>query len=127
MTDEQRAKAGVSERAHHAGDVTPAAPRKRRMSAQRKQEAVLRVLRGEDLELVSREVGVTAADLSGWRDSFLAAGAASLKSRSEDGRDRELRAMKEKIGDLTMANELLEAKIDRMEAGTPFARRRSKR
>jgi hypothetical protein len=51
------------------------------MSAQRKQEAVLRVLRGEDLELVSRELGVTAAALSGWLGSFLAAGAASLKSR----------------------------------------------
>lgn len=50
-----------------------------------------------------------------------------LKSRSEDNRDRELRALKEKIGDLTMANELLKAKFDRMEAGTPFARRRSRR
>lgn len=127
MTDDWRARAGVSERAHHAGDGTPAAPRKRRMSAQRKQEAVLRLLRGEDLELVSRELGVTAADLSGWRDGFLAAGAASLKSRPEDDRDRHLRAMKEKIGELTMANELLDAKIDRMEAGAPFARRRSRR
>jgi transposase-like protein len=127
MTDEPRANAGVSERAHHAGDETPAAPRRRRMSAARKQEAVLRILRGEDLELISRELGVTAADLSGWRDSFLAAGAASLKSRSEDSRDRELRAMKEKIGDLTMANELLEAKIDKMEGGRPLVRRRSRR
>ncbi len=88
---------------------------------------MLRILRGEDLELVSRELGVTAADLSGWRDSFLAAGAASLKSRSEDSRDRELRAMKEKIGDLKMANELLEAKFDKMEGGRPLARRRSRR
>ena len=127
MTDERRASAGVPERADHAGEGTPAAPRKRRMSAQRKQEAVLRLLRGEDLELVSRELSVTAADLSGWRESFLAAGAASLKSRPEDDRDRELRAMKEKIGELTMANELLEAKTDRMEAGAPFARRRSRR
>lgn len=84
-------------------------------------------MRGEALELVSREFGVTAADLSGWRDSFLAAGAASLKSRPEDGRDRALRAMKEKIGDLTMANELLETKIDRLEAALPLARRRSRR
>jgi hypothetical protein len=30
-------------------------------------------------------------------------------------------------GDLTMANELLEAKIDRMEAGASFVRRRSRR
>jgi transposase-like protein len=127
MTDEQRAKAVASERAHHAGDGAPAAPRKRRMSAGRKQEAVLRVFRGEDLELVSRELGVTAADLSGWRDGFLAAGAASLKSRPEDDRDRALRAMKEKIGDLTMTNELLEAKIGKMEAGRPLARRRSRR
>ncbi|MFP4045252.1 MAG: IS3 family transposase, partial [Rhodosalinus sp.] len=44
------------------------------MSAQRKQEAVLRVLRAEDLELVSRNLAVTAAALSGWRDAFLAAG-----------------------------------------------------
>jgi len=127
MTDELRAGAGASERAHDAGADAPAAPRKRRMSARRKQEAVLRLLRGEELELVSRELGVTAADLSAWRDDFLAAGEASLKSRPEDHRDRDLRAMREKIGDLTMAKELLEAKIDRMETGVPFSRRRSRR
>ena len=130
MTDERSTKAGSTERAHHAGDDEgqappvraqprmPAAPRQRRMSAQRKQEAVLRVLRGEDLELVSRDLGVTAAALSGWRDSFLGEaepwrqwrresspnGAASLKSRQEDDRDRELRAMREKIGEITMAS-----------------------
>ena len=51
----------MPERAPHAGGGKPVAPRQRRMSTQRKQEAVLRVLRGEDLELVSRELGVTAA------------------------------------------------------------------
>lgn len=127
MTDEREIKAGLTERARHAGDGKPAAPRKRRMSAKKKREAVLRILRGEDLELVSREIGTTAADLSGWRDSFLEAGAASLKSRPEDDRDRELKAMREKIGEMTMANELLEAKIDCLEAGTPFRLRRSKR
>ena len=49
-----------------------------RMSRQRKRDAVLRLLRGEDLETVSRALGVTAATLSGWRDAFLAAGEASL-------------------------------------------------
>lgn len=127
MTDERGTKAGLPERAHHADDGKAAARRKRRMSARRKQEAVLRILRGEDLDLVSREIGVTAADLSAWRDSFLEAGAASLKSRPEDGRDRDLKAMREKIGEMTMANELLEARIDRLEAGTPFRLRRSKR
>ena len=127
MTDERNTGADLPERAQDAGGGEPGAPRQRRMSAQRKQEAVLRVLRGEDLELVSRELGITAAALSGWRDDFLAAGAASLKSRPEDSRDRELRAMREKIGEMTMANELLEAKIDRLEAGAPFRLRRSKR
>jgi hypothetical protein len=56
-----------------------------RMSRQRKREAVLRLLRGEDLELVSRSLGVTAATLSGWRDAFLAAGEASLATRPTDG------------------------------------------
>jgi transposase len=35
-----------------------------RFSVKRKTEAVLRLLRGEDLELVSREYKVTAATLS---------------------------------------------------------------
>ena len=127
MTDERSTKAGLTERAHHAGDGKPAAPRQRRLSAQMKRDAVLRVLRGEDLELVSRDIGTSAADLSRWRDSFLEAGAASLKTRPEDSRDRELKAMREKIGEMTMSNELLEAKIERLEAGAPFRLRRSKR
>jgi len=43
------------------------------MSRRRKSAAVLRLLRGEDLETVSRELGVTAATLTGWHDAFLAA------------------------------------------------------
>jgi hypothetical protein len=97
------------------------------MSAQRKQAAVLRLLRGEALELLSRELAVTAAELSGWRDAFLAGGEASLKSRPADGRDGEIGRLKAKVGDLTMANELLGAKIERLEGGRPLARRRSRR
>ena len=90
------------------------------MSARRKQEAVLRLLRGEDLELLSRELGVTAAELSGWRDQFLAAGEASLKSRPADARDAEIDRLQAKVGELTMATELLEAKIERLEGAPPF-------
>ena len=97
------------------------------MSARRKQSAVLRLLRGEDLELVSRELVVTAAELSAWREAFLAAGEASLKSRPVDARDGEIGRLKEKVGELTMTTELLEAKIERMEGGRPLARRRSRR
>jgi hypothetical protein len=52
------------------------------MSARRKQGAVLRLLRGEDLELVSRELVVTAAELSAWREAFQAA----ARRRSRAGR-----------------------------------------
>jgi transposase len=97
------------------------------MSGKRKQSAVLRLLRGEDLELVSRELGVTAAELSVWRDAFLAAGEAPLKSGPADGRDCEIGRLKAKVGDLTMANELLEVKIEHQEAGRPLVRRRSRR
>src|SRR5690349_15095897 len=56
-----------------------------RMSRQRKRDAVLRLLRGEDLETVSRSLGVTAATLTAWRDSFLAGGEAALAARPTDG------------------------------------------
>jgi len=104
---------GPAERARHAGGDGPTPEPRRRMSAGRKREAVLRLLRGEDLELVSRELGVIAAELSGWRDQFLAAGGASLKSRPADARDAEIGR--------------LQAKVERLEAGRPLARRRSRR
>src|SRR4051794_31558119 len=97
------------------------------MSARRKQEAVLRLLRDEDLELISRALGVTAAELSGWREAFLAAGEASLKSRPADARDAAIDRLQAKVGELTMTNELLEAKIERLETHRPLARRRSRR
>ena len=70
---------GPSERAQHAGGGGSTPERRRRMSAGRKQDAVLRLLRGEDLELLSRQLGVTAADVSGWRGAFLAAGGHSVR------------------------------------------------
>ena len=118
---------GPSERAHLAGAGGSTPERRRRMSARRKQDAVLRLLRGEDLELVSRDLGVTAAELSGWREAFLAGGEASLRCRPADARDAEIGRLKEKVGDLTMANELLKAKIERLETSRPLARRRSRR
>src|SRR4051794_6420906 len=116
-----------SERAHHAGASGSTPERRRRMSARRKQDAVLRLLRGEDLELLARQLGVTAADLSGWRGAFLAAGEMSLKTRPTDARDDEIGRLKEKVGELTMTAELLEAKIEGLETHRPLGRRRSRR
>jgi hypothetical protein len=62
----------------HCSAFTPAANGSRRSQ---KTAAVLRLLRGEDLETVSRRLGVTAATLSGGRDAFLAAGEAALATK----------------------------------------------
>ena len=59
---------GGAERPHESGAAAPG--RGGRMSRQRKTAAVLRLLRGEDLEEVSRSLGVTAATLAGWRDAL---------------------------------------------------------
>jgi hypothetical protein len=95
-----------------------------RFSSQRKTATVLRLLRGEDLELVSQELGVTAATLSGWRDDFLAGCQAALKSRPTDDRDDEIARLRAKVGELTMDNELL---LQRCRADRPFVPRRPRR
>src|SRR5262245_22432701 len=92
-----------------------------RFSAKRKTDAFLRLLRGESLDLISRELGVIAATLSSWRDDFLAGGQAALKSRPTDERDEEIARLRAKVGELTMDNELL---LQRCRTDHPFAPRR---
>ena len=99
-------------------------PDRGRFSANRKTDAVLRLLRGEDLETLSRQLGVTAATLSAWRDSFLDGGRAAMKSRPTDDRDELIARLRAKVGQLTMDNELLGQKCQQMESGRPFAPRR---
>jgi transposase len=69
-------------------------------SARRKTEAVLRLLRGEDLDTLSRELGVTAATLSSWRNAFLDGGTAAMKSRPADDRDELVARLQAMIGQL---------------------------
>ena len=95
-----------------------------RMSRQRKREAVLRLLRGEDLEAVSRALGVTAATLSGWHHAFLAAGEAALTTRPGTGEDLAAERLKGKLGEALIERDLLREKIMALEAGRPLARRR---
>src|SRR5262245_46493651 len=79
-----------------------------RFSARRKAEAILRLLRGESLDSLARELGVTAATVAHWREEFLAGGQGALKSRApDDARDAEIQRLRAKIGEITMNNELL--------------------
>ena len=121
MTQKKHEGAPHVERSDVGAAGAPA--RERRMTARRKQEAVLRVLRGEPLETVARELRVTVAELSGWRDAFLEAGAASLKSRARDDRDDRIAQLQAKLGAVTMDNELLYEKVARLEGARPLVRR----
>jgi hypothetical protein len=96
-----------------------------RWSSRRKLEAVLRVLRGEDLDALSRELGVTAGLIARWRDQVLAAGQVAVRARPADERDEEIARLRAKVGELTMDNELLRERARRAEATSPFGSRRS--
>ena len=117
---------GTPARAPNAGASAPSggAGPERRFSARRKLAAVTRLLRGEPLETLARELNLTVARLSQWRDRALVAAEAAMKER---GRDEELLRLKAKLGEVTMANELLEQKIAALEDHRPLARRRSRR
>jgi transposase-like protein len=86
-----------------------------RWSAGKKTEAVLRLLRGEPLEELSRELKVEAHRLAAWRDDFLAAGRQGLKGQRPDRspEDRVLKQAERKIGQLTMENEVLRAAAEK--------------
>jgi len=99
----------------------------KRFSVQRKLAVVARLLRGEPLELVARETNVSVARLTEWRERALSGAATALKERERDERDDEIARLKSKVGEITMDNELLYAKIAAMEGKRPLAHRRSKR
>src|SRR3972149_5369009 len=118
------------------GDRRGSGSERGRWSSRRKMEVVLRVLRGEDLDALSRELGVSASRLGQWRGTFLGGGMggvgrrkggprgegtfvdgamAALRSRKGDHRDEEISRLREKLGELTMEKELLEAWFDRLD------------
>lgn len=95
-----------------------------RWSLARKREVTLRLLRGEPIDALSRELGVEVYRLERWRDRALAGMDAGLKERDGDPVSDQLDAAMRRIGELSMANELFRARIERP---GPLAGRRSKR
>jgi hypothetical protein len=73
-----------------------------------RRKAVLRLLRGERLDELSRQWQVPAHRLAQWRDLFLVAG--GLKSRSTTPAEEALKKAQAKIGELTLKLELYEKK-----------------
>ena len=96
-----------------------------RWTVSRKREAVLRMLRGESLNGLSRELGVEIYRLEEWRDRALSGMATGLKSRQGDPVQAELDTAMKRIGELAMENELL---YERCRKGNgPFPKGRSRK
>ena len=102
-----------------AGRLAPG----QRWSATRKREVVLRLMRGEAAELLSRELGLPLFKLEQWRQKAEAALEGALKERETDPAEGQLAAAMQRIGELSMENELQRAKMDRP---GPLGRRRSR-
>lgn len=97
-----------------------------RWSARRKRDVVLRLLRGEALDAVSREVGVEIYRLETWRDQALTGMEGALKQRESDPLAEELKAAKLHIGELTMEVEILR-KEKEIVLRRPLAKGRSRK
>src|SRR3989441_1820201 len=95
----------------------PEASREVRWSARRKEQVVLRLLRGESLDLLARETGQPAGRIAGWREEFLEAGREGLKSRPAPEGGRRLGAAQRKGGELQLEGDILRAPLG--EKGSP--------
>ncbi|HMN11653.1 IS3 family transposase [Geobacter anodireducens] len=103
---------------------TFAAPEIKRWSANRKKEVVLRLMRGEPVDALSRELGIEIYRLEEWHHKALQGIESALKAREGDPLAAELDAAFKRIGEITMENELLREKARRAH---PLAPRRSKK
>jgi hypothetical protein len=110
---------GLVEDAERSGsgapDGRPEGGREVRWSARRKEEVVLRLLRGGGLDALARETGQAAGTISSWREEFLAAGREGLKSRPAPVEDRRLVEAQRKIGELAMEIDILRAFNEEMD------------
>lgn len=95
----------------------------KRWTAARKQEVVLRLLRGEPMEALSRELAVEAYRLAQWRDRALGGIEAALRERhTVDARQAEHEAALKRLGELSMENELLRHRCRAQEQRGPLGR-----
>ncbi len=108
------------------GQVSPTGPLGvgQRWTVTRKREVVLRLLRGEPVDPLSRQLGVEVFRLERWREQAIGGIDAALKARQGNPVKAELDSAMKRIGELTMQVELLEAKT---ETSGPLERRRSRR
>ncbi|MBL8529269.1 MAG: hypothetical protein JNL68_16405 [Burkholderiales bacterium] len=116
---------GAPEGARSAtGGEAGAAAELKRWSVGRKKEVVLRLLRGESVDALSREISVPIYKLEQWRERALAGIDAGLKERENDPLERQLDDANRRIGELVMEVEILQKE---RRTRRPLAGRRSSR
>jgi len=93
-----------------------------RWSARRKEGVVMRLLRGESLDLLARESGQPAGRISAWREEFLAAGREGLKARPAAVEEVALREAQRKVGELSIELDIVKALLEK-KGHPPFPRR----
>jgi len=83
--------------------------KKTRMSLNRKTDAVLRLLRGESMDELCREFGISAHELSALREVFIESGKDGFRKSPED---RKLKEAQQVIGKQAMELELYKKKME---------------
>ncbi len=117
------ARRATGEQATTPASTAPLEP-SQRWTTSRKKEVVLRLLRGESIDAISRELGVTVEKLETWFEKSLAGMDANLRERTDDPVAVERDLALKRIGELTMENELLRARCG---VSRPFCFRRSRK
>jgi len=108
------------------GSVGPLQPGER-WTATRKRDVVIRLLRGESIEALSRELSVEGYRLQEWYDLAMASLEVGLKARGGgDPVELQLKRAQAMVGELTMMNELYQERLRRVEH-RPFDPKRSRR
>lgn len=99
-------------------------PPPQRWGAKRKAEVVLRLLRGEALDMLSRQTAVPIPRLEEWRTQALGGIEVALQIRAnDDPTQQRLDEANRRIGELSMEVELLRARCEKQ---GPFVGRRSR-
>lgn len=106
------------------GSAPSAAAEVKRWSSGRKKQVVLRLLRGESVDALSRELAVPIYRLEEWRDRALAGMDGGLKERENDPVEKQLDDANRRIGELVMEVEILRKE---RQAKRPLVGRRSSR
>ncbi len=106
------------------GSAPSAAAEVKRWSSGRKKQVVLRLLRGESVDALSRELAVPIYRLEEWRDRALAGIDVGLKERENDPLEKQLDDANRRIGELVMEVEILRKE---RQAKRPLVGRRSSR